>query len=108
MEIVSGFFNKLFKEIFKDLELKIQMHKWKSTLCLSVNINFYVKFFSGDHSKIALKTKNVFVECTATDLTKVHLTGEHRNLIICCSVSVIKKSRSKLDLVLSRQRSCWT
>lgn len=25
----------------------------------------------GDHSKITLKTKNVFIECTATDLTKV-------------------------------------
>ncbi|KAF3848114.1 hypothetical protein F7725_021142 [Dissostichus mawsoni] len=25
---------------------------------------------NGDHSKITLKTKNVFVECTATDLTK--------------------------------------
>uniref|UniRef100_A0A671XFN4 Phenylalanine--tRNA ligase beta subunit n=1 Tax=Sparus aurata TaxID=8175 RepID=A0A671XFN4_SPAAU len=25
---------------------------------------------NGDHSKIALKTKNVFIECTATDLTK--------------------------------------
>ncbi|XP_030564181.1 phenylalanine--tRNA ligase beta subunit [Drosophila novamexicana] len=25
---------------------------------------------NGDHSKISLKTKNVFIECTATDLTK--------------------------------------
>ena len=28
-------------------------------------------FFTGDHSKISLKTKNVFIECTATDLKKV-------------------------------------
>lgn len=26
---------------------------------------------NGDHSKITLDTKNVFIECTATDLTKV-------------------------------------
>lgn len=26
---------------------------------------------NGDHSKITLQTKNVFIECTATDLTKV-------------------------------------
>ncbi|KAK0134295.1 Phenylalanine--tRNA ligase beta subunit [Merluccius polli] len=28
---------------------------------------------NGDHSKILLKTKNVFVECTATDLTKAKI-----------------------------------
>ncbi|KAK5928928.1 hypothetical protein CgunFtcFv8_010206 [Champsocephalus gunnari] len=28
---------------------------------------------NGDHSKITLKTKNVFVECTATDLTKAKI-----------------------------------
>lgn len=26
---------------------------------------------NGNHSRITLKTKNVFIECTATDLTKV-------------------------------------
>uniref|UniRef100_A0A8C1XPA5 Phenylalanine--tRNA ligase beta subunit n=1 Tax=Cyprinus carpio TaxID=7962 RepID=A0A8C1XPA5_CYPCA len=28
---------------------------------------------NGDHSKISLNTKNIFIECTATDLTKVNL-----------------------------------
>eukprot|EP00741_Cyanophora_paradoxa_P022514 tig00021464_g21740.t1 len=28
---------------------------------------------NGDHSKISLDTKNVFIECTATDLTKAHV-----------------------------------
>lgn len=27
---------------------------------------------NGDHSKITLNTKNIFIECTATDLTKVY------------------------------------
>lgn len=27
---------------------------------------------NGNHSKITLSTKNVFIECTATDLTKVY------------------------------------
>lgn len=26
---------------------------------------------NGNHSKISVKTKNIFIECTATDLTKV-------------------------------------
>ncbi|KAK2880709.1 hypothetical protein Q8A67_017977 [Cirrhinus molitorella] len=29
---------------------------------------------NGDHSKISLNTKNVFIECTATDLTKAKIT----------------------------------
>lgn len=29
---------------------------------------------NGEHSKITLDTKNVFIECTATDLTKVRIT----------------------------------
>uniref|UniRef100_A0A8D0DCH0 Phenylalanine--tRNA ligase beta subunit n=1 Tax=Sander lucioperca TaxID=283035 RepID=A0A8D0DCH0_SANLU len=40
---------------------------------------------NGDHSKITLKTKNVFVECTATDLTKVLLRGEP-NMLSSCSL----------------------
>ena len=28
---------------------------------------------NGDHSKISLKTKNVFIECTGTDLTKTKI-----------------------------------
>jgi phenylalanyl-tRNA synthetase beta chain len=28
---------------------------------------------NGDHSKIKLSTKNVFIECTATDLTKAKI-----------------------------------
>jgi phenylalanyl-tRNA synthetase beta chain len=35
---------------------------------------------NGEHSKITLHTKNVFIECTATDLTKVN-----RNLFSCRS-----------------------
>ena len=28
----------------------------------------------GEHTKITLETKNVFIECTATDLTKAKIT----------------------------------
>lgn len=28
---------------------------------------------NGEHSKITLATRNIFIECTATDLTKAHL-----------------------------------
>ena len=30
-------------------------------------------YFVGEHSKITLDTKNVFIECTATDLTKAKI-----------------------------------
>lgn len=36
---------------------------------------------NGDHSKIKLTTKNVFIECTATDLTKVREMYNIRTLI---------------------------
>lgn len=29
--------------------------------------------FTGDHSKIKLTTKNVFIECTATDVNKAKI-----------------------------------
>ena len=29
---------------------------------------------NGDHSKITLATKNIFIECTATDLHKARIT----------------------------------
>ena len=29
---------------------------------------------SGEHTKITTSTKNVFIECTATDLTKAKIT----------------------------------
>ena len=32
---------------------------------------FFYSYFPGEHSKITLNTKNVFIECTATDLHKV-------------------------------------
>jgi phenylalanyl-tRNA synthetase beta chain len=35
-----------------------------------------VFYFIGDHSKITLKTKNVFIECTATDLHKAEVVLE--------------------------------
>ena len=35
---------------------------------------------SGDHSKITLDTKNVFIECTATDLTKAKIV---LNMMVC-------------------------
>lgn len=46
---------------------------WKVTLILRPNLllNFYLAFGTGDQSKLTLNTKNVLIECTATDLHKV-------------------------------------
>lgn len=38
---------------------------------------------NGDHTKITLDTKNVFIECTATDLTKAKVVLD----TICCMFS---------------------
>ena len=38
-------------------------------------------FIVGDHSKISLKTKNVLIECTATDLKKVKFSLIHINFL---------------------------
>jgi phenylalanyl-tRNA synthetase beta chain len=35
---------------------------------------------NGEHSKIKMETKNVFIECTATDLTKAHVV---LNTVVC-------------------------
>lgn len=40
---------------------------------------------NGDHSKITLDTKNVFIECTATDLTKVSYIYQNKNVKNFCS-----------------------
>jgi len=36
---------------------------------------------NGAHSAITLQTKNVFIECTATDLTKAKIV---LNTMVCC------------------------
>ncbi|XP_054651261.1 phenylalanine--tRNA ligase beta subunit [Dunckerocampus dactyliophorus] len=38
---------------------------------------------NGDHSKITLKTKNVFIECTATDLTKAKIVLDMMVTMFC-------------------------
>uniref|UniRef100_A0A8D0DCG6 Phenylalanine--tRNA ligase beta subunit n=1 Tax=Sander lucioperca TaxID=283035 RepID=A0A8D0DCG6_SANLU len=55
---------------------------------------------NGDHSKITLKTKNVFVECTATDLTKVLLRGEPNMLSSCSLVFSRNLNKSYFLIVL--------
>lgn len=47
-------------------------------------------FFPGDYSKITLKTKNVFIECTATDVTKVQ--EEKRDIPVYVVQSRIKEN----------------
>ncbi|KAK7882757.1 hypothetical protein WMY93_028931 [Mugilogobius chulae] len=38
---------------------------------------------NGDHSKISLKTKNVFIECTATDVTKAKIVLDMMVTMFC-------------------------
>ncbi|XP_013110575.1 phenylalanine--tRNA ligase beta subunit [Stomoxys calcitrans] len=46
---------------------------------------------NGDHSKISLKTKNIFIECTATDLTKAKVVLD---TIVCMFSSHCKEKFS--------------
>lgn len=51
-----------------------------SQVSSDVTSHSYTLSFSlvGEHSKITLNTRNVFIESTATDLHKVTLLGSHR------------------------------
>ena len=61
----------------QDIQLKSYLHIIKDSPAYPViyDANGVVlsmpPIINGDHSKITLSTKNVFIECTATDLTKV-------------------------------------
>ena len=67
-------------EIFKDTHLKPYLHIIKDSPLYPVifDSNGVVlsmpPIINGDHSKISLSTKNVFIEITATDLTKARIT----------------------------------
>uniref|UniRef100_A0A3B4G051 Phenylalanine--tRNA ligase beta subunit n=1 Tax=Pundamilia nyererei TaxID=303518 RepID=A0A3B4G051_9CICH len=76
-------FTKERYDSFIELQEKLHQNIWEIIFHYSHNIYIYIHththkshllinmpFVSGDHSKISLKTKNVFIECTATDQTK--------------------------------------
>lgn len=44
---------------------------------------FPLLFFLGDRSKISLNTKNVFIECTAIDLTKAKMVLDMMVTMFC-------------------------
>ncbi|XP_031845222.1 phenylalanine--tRNA ligase beta subunit [Nomia melanderi] len=50
---------------------------------------------NGDHSKITLNTKNIFIECTATDLTKARIVLD----TIVCAFSQYCKTKYTVEAV---------
>ncbi|XP_011865085.1 PREDICTED: probable phenylalanine--tRNA ligase beta subunit [Vollenhovia emeryi] len=50
---------------------------------------------NGDHSKITLDTKNIFIECTATDLTKAKIVVD----TIVCAFSQYCKTKYTAEIV---------
>ncbi|CAL7934786.1 unnamed protein product [Xylocopa violacea] len=50
---------------------------------------------NGDHSKITLDTKNIFIECTATDLTKAKIVLD----TIVCTFSQYCKAKYTVEMV---------
>ncbi|XP_011173348.1 phenylalanine--tRNA ligase beta subunit isoform X1 [Solenopsis invicta] len=50
---------------------------------------------NGDHSKITLDTKNIFIECTATDLTKAKIVVD----TIVCAFSQYCKAKYTAEIV---------
>ncbi|XP_058791120.1 phenylalanine--tRNA ligase beta subunit [Phymastichus coffea] len=50
---------------------------------------------NSDHSKITLQTKNIFIECTATDLTKAKIAID----TIVCSFSEYCSTKHQVELV---------
>ncbi|XP_014468501.1 PREDICTED: phenylalanine--tRNA ligase beta subunit [Dinoponera quadriceps] len=50
---------------------------------------------NGDHSKITLNTRNIFIECTATDLTKARIVLD----TIVCAFSQYCSTRNTVEIV---------
>ena len=77
----------------QDMQLKAYLHIIKDAPAYPViyDANGVVlsmpPIINGDHSKITLNTKNVFIECTATDLTKV--AGENSPLFVCSLIRAL-------------------
>lgn len=52
---------------------------------------------NGDHSKITLNTKNVFIECTATDMTKASIVLD---TLICMFTDGVKCTAEIVHIVM--------
>uniref|UniRef100_A0A672NFS6 Phenylalanine--tRNA ligase beta subunit n=1 Tax=Sinocyclocheilus grahami TaxID=75366 RepID=A0A672NFS6_SINGR len=52
---------------------------------------------NGDHRKISLNTKNIFIECTATDLTKVNRFTVILILLLFCNNTIYTLQFKRLD-----------
>ncbi|KAJ6253734.1 phenylalanine--tRNA ligase beta subunit [Anaeramoeba flamelloides] len=71
---------ELMKFYESDLKLKHYLHLIRDSSVYPViydknrTVLSLPPIINGEHSKISLKTKNVFIECTALDLTKANIT----------------------------------
>merc|ERR1719272_2762475 len=71
---------KMFKELETHQQLKNYLHIIKDSPVYPVIFDSkrvvlsQPPIINGDHSKIKLTTKDVLIECTATDLTKANIT----------------------------------
>uniref|UniRef100_A0A672ND97 Phenylalanine--tRNA ligase beta subunit n=1 Tax=Sinocyclocheilus grahami TaxID=75366 RepID=A0A672ND97_SINGR len=54
---------------------------------------------NGDHRKISLNTKNIFIECTATDLTKVNRFTVILILLLFCNNTIYTLQFKRLESV---------
>ena len=78
--------DKLMEKYETDLNLKPYVHiiKGKEVYPVIYDSNNIVlsmpPMINGDHSKITLNTKNIFIECTATDLTRAKIAI---NMLVC-------------------------
>ena len=55
--------------------------------CQPANGVLYCTYVTGDHSKITLMTRNVFIEITATDYNKVSLSSSSISVSSCVAGS---------------------
>eukprot|EP00040_Diaphanoeca_grandis_P010730 m.54967 g.54967 ORF g.54967 m.54967 type:complete len:610 (+) comp22000_c0_seq1:41-1870(+) len=78
--------DKLLEAYEKDIQLKeyvpIIKNKPKYPVIRDANgvVLSLPPIINGDHSKITLNTKNIFIECTATDMTKAKIV---LNMVVC-------------------------
>lgn len=98
-ESVDG--NELMKMYEDDMQLKAFLHIVRDSPVYPVikdgkgRVCSLPPIINGDHSKITFNTKNVFIECTATDWTKARMAVN----LLCQAFSIYSSSKGSIEQV---------
>jgi phenylalanyl-tRNA synthetase beta subunit len=93
--------NELMKMYEEDMQLKAFLHIVRDSPVYPVikdgkgRVCSLPPIINGDHSKITFNTKNVFIECTATDWTKARMAVN----LLCQAFSIYSSTKGSIEQV---------